>query len=84
MTQTISVDVSGVGLGKVPDSLKASSVEPLLELSGGPRLDKAQANFRLLASSHTRLEKGIILASAVSYQDHPQRIVNVGGIAAVF
>src|SRR6516165_12453184 len=36
---------------------RGSSVESLLELRGGPRLDEAQADFRLLASSHTRLEK---------------------------
>src|SRR5262245_35218233 len=59
-----------------------SSVESLLELRDGPRLDEAQADFRLLASSHTRLEKSIILASAVSCQNHPQRIVDVGGVAA--
>src|SRR5215471_7636211 len=63
---------------------RGSSVESLLELRDGPRLDEAQADFRLLASSHTRLEKSIILASAVSCQNHPQRIVDVGGVAAMF
>jgi len=65
-------------------TLYGSSVESLFELTGGPRLDEAQADFRLLASSDTRLEKSIILTSAVSYQNHPQRIVNVGGVAAIF
>jgi len=66
------------------ETVQGSSVESLLELSGGPRLDEPQADFRLLASSDTRLEKSIILPSAVSYQNHPQRIVNVGGVAAIF
>jgi hypothetical protein len=39
------------------DTVRGSSVESLLELSGGPRLDEAQADFRLLASSHTPWKK---------------------------
>jgi hypothetical protein len=46
-------------------------------------LDNRQTFFRLVTSRYARLEKSIILASAVSYQNHPQRIVNVGGIAAM-
>jgi hypothetical protein len=36
-----------------------------------------------VTSRYARLEKSIVLASAISYQNHPQRIVNVGGIAAM-
>jgi len=48
-----------------------SSRDPFLELSGRPRLDNRQTFFRLVTSRYARLEKSIILASAVSYQNHP-------------
>jgi hypothetical protein len=65
------------------DIFAKPSRDPFFELSGRPRLDNRQTFFRLVTSRYARLEKSIILASAVSYQNHPQRIVNVGGIAAM-
>jgi hypothetical protein len=65
--------------GQTATKLKSrygSTIESLPELSGGPRLDETQADFRLLASSHTPLKKSIILVSAVSYEDDSRRVVN--------